>query len=78
MITSLNRKDPACIGEFPFLDIFYPGPIHADRHIMFLLASYSAGVTSDAFTIVDDEPEFCHAFRIIDLNGKETKTILIV
>lgn len=78
MVASLNRKDPARIGEFPFLDIFHPCSIYADRHIMFLLASYSAGVTSNTFPIVDDEPEFCHASRIIDLNGKDTKNILIV
>ena len=76
MITSLYRKDAACIWEFPFLDIFHPRAIYSDRKIMLLLASDSTGVTSDAFPVVDDEPKFCHAFRIIDLNGKETKNIL--
>jgi hypothetical protein len=78
VVASLNRKDPAGIREFTFFNIFDPGSINADWDIMFLLASYSAGVTSDAFAIVDDEPEFCHAVRIIDLNGKETKNILNV
>ena len=78
MVASLNRKHTAGVRELPFFNIFYPGSINADWHIMLLLASYSAGVTSDAFAIVDDEPEFCHAVRIIDLNGKETKNILNV
>jgi hypothetical protein len=76
VITSLNRKYPACVGKFTFLDVLHPGPIHTDRQIMFLLASHSTGMTSDAFPIVDNEPKIRHASRIIDLNAKETKNIL--
>lgn len=76
MITSLNRKNPACIRKLTFLDVFHPRPIYANWKIMLLFAGHSTGVASDTFTVVDDEPIICHASRIIDLNGKETKNIL--
>ncbi len=76
MITSLNRKDPACIGKLTFFDVFHPGPIYANRKIMLLFAGHSTGMASDTFTVVDYEPIICHASGIIDLNGKETKNIL--
>ncbi len=78
MITSLNRKDAASIWEMAFLDIFNPRPIYTNRKIMLLLAGHCTGMASDTFTVVDDEPIICHASRIIDLNGKETKNILLV
>lgn len=78
MITSLNRKDPACIRKLTFLDVFDPGTIYANRKIMLLFAGHSTGMASDTFTVVDDEPIICHASGIIDLNGKETKNILDV
>ena len=43
---------------------------------MLLFAGHSTGMAPDTFTVVDDEPIICHASGIIDLNGKETKTIL--
>ncbi len=78
MITSLNRKDTSSIWEIAFLDIFHPGPIYTNRKIMLLFAGHSTGMAPDTFTVVDDKPIICHASRIIDLNGKETKNILIV
>jgi hypothetical protein len=77
VITSLHRKDPTGVWEITLFDIFHPGSIDANRKIMLLFARNSAGMTADTFTVVDDEPIICHASRIIDLNGKETKNILI-
>jgi hypothetical protein len=45
---------------------------------MLLFAGHSTGMAPDTLTVVDDEPIICHASRIIDLNGKETKNILLV
>ena len=56
MIAPLHRKNSSCAGEFPLLNVLHPGTIDPDRKIMFLLARYSASMTSDAFTVVDNEP----------------------
>ncbi len=55
MIATLHRKDPASARKFSLFDVLHPGAIHADRQIMFLLASNCTGVTADALTIIDDE-----------------------
>ncbi len=78
MITALNRKNSARIWKGSFFDVFDPGTIYPDREIVLLLARHSAGVTADAFPVIDDKPEVCHTSAIIDLNGKETKNILRV
>lgn len=78
MITALNRKNPARIWKVSFFDVFDPGTIHPDRKIVFLLTGHSAGVTADASSVIDDKPEIGHTCAIIDLNGKDTKNILIV
>ena len=55
MIATLHRKQATCVRKFPLFYVLHPGAIHADRQIVFLLASDSAGVTANAFTIVNDE-----------------------
>ena len=55
MIATLHGKHTPGIGKFPFLDVFDPSPIDADRQIVFLLAGDRAGVTADALAVVDDE-----------------------
>lgn len=39
---------------YPF-DIFYPGPVHAERHIMLGFAGYRTGVAANALAIVDNK-----------------------
>ena len=55
MITPLDRKNAASAWKFPFLNVLHPGSIHADWKIMLLLARHSTGMTSDAFTVIDNE-----------------------
>ena len=56
MIATLHRKDSTRARKFPLFDVLDPGAVYADRQVMFLLASNGTGMTSNALTIVDDEP----------------------
>ena len=58
MIATRDLKDAARVRENALLDVFHPGPIHADRHRILGLARHRARVTSDAFAIVDYEAVF--------------------
>lgn len=55
MIASLHRKNSARAWKFPFLNVLHPGSIDTDRQVMFLLARHGTRMTSDAFTVIDDE-----------------------
>jgi hypothetical protein len=56
MIASQYRKMAPSIGISPFFNVLDPSAIHAERNIMFFLASHRAGVTADAPVLIDDEP----------------------
>lgn len=41
--------------KFPFFDLFNPGPIDTDRHLMFRLASCRTGMATNALTVINNE-----------------------
>ena len=55
MIAPHDRKQPSCIGKCSLFDVFYPGAIYADRHLVLGLAGDRAGVAADALSVVDYE-----------------------
>jgi hypothetical protein len=55
MIAASDLKHAARIGKLPLLHVFHPRPVHSHGDVVLGLARDGAGVTTDAFTIVDDE-----------------------
>jgi len=55
MVTPHDGKQPPCIGKRTFFDLFDPGAVHAYRNLMFTFAGGGTGMTTDAFTVIDDE-----------------------
>jgi len=55
MVTAHHRKKSSRVGEFAFLDVFYPSSIYADGNLMFGFASDRASVTADTLAIIYDE-----------------------
>src|SRR6185295_11608789 len=66
VITTQNRKESACVGIFTLLDVLDPRAKSAKRDFVFGLAGYGAGVTADAFTMIDDEPVFYLCLIVTD------------
>ena len=58
MIATRDLENPARIGELSFFDVLHPGAVDSHRNMIFRLAGYSAGVTTDALPIVDDKSVF--------------------
>jgi len=58
MVAARDLKYAARVGENAFLNVLYPGPVHAHRHLVFGLARHRAGVTSDALAVIDYEAVF--------------------
>jgi hypothetical protein len=56
MIASQYSEMAPSIGISAFFNVLYPSAIHAERNIVFFLASHRAGVTADAPVLIDDEP----------------------
>jgi hypothetical protein len=55
MVASLNGKYTLGVRKGSLFDVFYPCAIYTDWKFVFLLASHSAGMTADAFAVIDDE-----------------------
>jgi len=58
MVAARDLKYAARVWESAFLDIFDPGPVHANRHLVLGFARHCAGVTSDALAVIDYEAVF--------------------
>ena len=52
MVTTMNRKFPRAFREFTFLNVFHVGAIDTNRHIVLTFASHSAGMASNAHSII--------------------------
>ena len=55
MIAARDLKNTPRIGKQSLLDVFHPGPIHADSNVILGFARNGAGVASDALAVIDDE-----------------------
>jgi hypothetical protein len=60
VIAACDLKVTAHGGVRAYFNIFDPGAIHTKRHLVLGLARSGAGVTSDAFTLVDEKSVVCH------------------
>ena len=58
MVAARDVKYAARVGENAFLNVLYPGPVHAHRHLVLGFARHCAGVTSDALAVIDYEAVF--------------------
>jgi hypothetical protein len=58
MIAACHLKNAARIGKFSSFDVFDPGAIHPDWHLVLGLTRDGAGVASDTLAVVDDETVF--------------------
>jgi hypothetical protein len=58
VVTAKNRKMSSGIRKFSFLDIFYPGSIDSEGDLILFLAGNRTSMTTDAFTMVDEETVF--------------------
>jgi hypothetical protein len=58
MVAARDLKYSACVRVNALLDVLHPRPVHADGHMVFGLARYRAGMTSDALPIIDNEAVF--------------------
>ena len=58
MVATKHRKESARVGILTLFDVFDPGAKRAKRDFVFGFAGYGAGVTANAFTMIDDEPVF--------------------
>jgi hypothetical protein len=48
-----HAEMPTDVGKLTFLDVFHPGPEHAHRNVMLLLAGHRAGVAPDTTILID-------------------------
>ena len=55
MIAARDLKDAASVGVGALLDVFDPGAIHAERHVVLGFAGYRAGMTANALAVIDDK-----------------------
>ena len=52
MITAMDRKLPGRIGKNSLFNIFYMGPVHPYRNIVFTLTGNGAGVAANTQTVI--------------------------
>ena len=62
MVTSHDRKHARRVGKRSFFDVLDPGSIDAYRNVVFRLASDRAGVTTNTFSVVNDESVIGQSF----------------
>jgi hypothetical protein len=53
VIAPHHAEQPAIVRKFALLDVLDPGAIDAERHLMLTFTGDGAGVTTDAFAVVD-------------------------
>ena len=58
MIAARDLKDAASVGKHSLFDVFDPGAIHTDGHMVLCLACDRAGMAADALAIIDNETVF--------------------
>ena len=58
VVASHHGKDPSGVGENTFLHLFDIGSVDPDRDVMLALTSGGTGMTTDTFSIVNNESVF--------------------
>jgi hypothetical protein len=49
---------PLGIRKFALFDVFHPGAIHPQRHLMLFLTGHTASVTANTLAVVNEKSEF--------------------
>jgi hypothetical protein len=62
LIAAQHREMPACMGEAPLFDVFYPGAKGPQRHVVLRLARNGTGVTPDTRGVIEDKTEIRHSY----------------
>lgn len=57
MIATHHRKQTLGVRELAPLNVFHPGPIHADRDVVLRLASDRTSMASNTAPIINNEAE---------------------
>ena len=58
MVTSVYKKIAARIGKLAFFNIFDPGTIDANWHVMFRFTRYGTGMTAYTLALIDNKSVF--------------------
>jgi hypothetical protein len=64
VIAAHHGKQSARVRETPFFDVFNPRAINADWNFVFGFTSDGAGVTADAFAIINDKTKIHNVSRL--------------
>ena len=72
MVAAHHAEQPSRIRKTAFLDVLDPRAIDADRHLVLSLAGDGAGVTADAFAVVDDKSEI-HSGKIFPRKARKAR-----
>ncbi len=55
MVASPLGENPPGIWKFSFFNLFDIGSVNANRNVVFTFTSGGAGMTTDAFSVVNDK-----------------------
>ncbi len=55
MVTAQNGKISSAVGEGTLFNIFNPGTVYTERHLVFGFACYRAGMASDTFPGINNK-----------------------
>jgi hypothetical protein len=58
VITPVDKKIAPRIGKLAFFNIFDPGTIDANWHVMFRFTRYGTGMTADTLALIDNKSVF--------------------
>jgi hypothetical protein len=70
VVAAHDREKAARFGESPLFDLFDPGTVDANRHLMLGFTGRRTGVTTNALSIVNDKS----IFHILNLFYSLTST----
>jgi len=75
VIATHHRKVAFDIWECAGLDVFDPGTVHAECHIVLGFAGDRAGMTADATAAVQKKPESGHELRRVTSSPVSSATL---
>ena len=78
MVAPQHSEMPTDIGKLALLDVFHPGPEHADRSVMLFLARHRAGVASDTAVLIDYKSVAHQASRFVATRPPSAESIVFV
>jgi hypothetical protein len=58
MVATQHGKMPLRMGKCAFLDVFDPGTVHPEGHLVFFFACHTTRMATDAFAVVNQKSKF--------------------